>query len=47
MQSQLISVKTYPINYGKVQLNIKNQPLGIYFAKLLLSKPTIVKIIKH
>ncbi|PCH53703.1 MAG: hypothetical protein COC22_01910, partial [Flavobacteriaceae bacterium] len=42
IQSQLISIKTYPILYGKVQLNIEDKPTGLYFAKLYLEKPVIL-----
>jgi len=47
IQSQLIFIKTYPVIYGKVQLNIENQPTGLYIAKVQLDKPVILKIIKH
>ena len=47
IQSQLISVKTYPIVYGKVQLNIENHPTGLYIAKIKLEKPVSLKIIKQ
>mgnify|MGYP003630175202 CR=1 FL=1 len=47
IHSQLISVKTYPIVYGKVHLNIENQPSGLYFAKVKLDKPVTLKIIKQ
>ncbi|NQV77861.1 MAG: thrombospondin type 3 repeat-containing protein, partial [Lutibacter sp.] len=30
IHSHLISVKTYPILYGRVQLHIENQPTGVY-----------------
>tara|TARA_R110001583_G_scaffold160872_1_gene312758 strand:- start:30695 stop:34528 length:3834 start_codon:yes stop_codon:yes gene_type:complete len=47
IHSQLISVKTYPILYGKVQLNIENQTAGLYIAKVYLENPKILKIIKY
>lgn len=47
IHSQLISVKTYPIAYGRVQLNIENQPSGLYIAKVKLDKPITLKIIKQ
>ncbi|KIA97787.1 hypothetical protein OA93_12460 [Flavobacterium sp. KMS] len=43
---QLISAKTYPIESGKAQLNIENQPSGIYAAKIYLDTPEYIKIIK-
>ena len=45
--SQLISVKTYPVVYGRVQLNLSNKPTGLYFAKVNLEKPVTLKIIKQ
>jgi len=45
--SQLISIKIYPVINGKVQLSIKNQPTGIYIAKVHLDKPVTLKIIKQ
>ncbi|MDT8418699.1 MAG: M12 family metallo-peptidase, partial [Lutibacter sp.] len=45
--SQLISVKTYPVAYGKVQLSLENKPTGLYFAKVHLDKPVTIKIIKQ
>jgi hypothetical protein len=47
MQSQLISNKTYPVNFGKVQLDIQEKPTGVYFAKIQLNKPVVIKIIKQ
>lgn len=46
IQSQLMSTKVYPIQSGKVQLNIEDFPNGIYFAKILLKKPVNIKLIK-
>ena len=45
-QMQSISKKSYPVNNGKVQLNIENQANGVYFAKVGLANPVILKIIK-
>ena len=47
VQIQSISKKTYPVNNGKVQLNIENQANGVYFAKVGLANPVILKIIKE
>ncbi|WP_372792983.1 thrombospondin type 3 repeat-containing protein [Lutibacter sp.] len=47
IQSQLISIKTYPILYGKVQLNLENQPAGIYIVKVQLNSPVTLKILKQ
>ena len=45
--SQLISVKTYPVVYGKVQLSLENKPKGLYITKILLDQPVSIKIIKN
>jgi endonuclease I len=45
--SQMISVKTYPVVYGKVQLSLENKPTGLYIAKVLLEEPITIKIIKQ
>jgi len=45
--SQLISVKTYPVVYGKVQLSLENKPTGLYIVKMLLEQPVSIKIIKQ
>lgn len=47
IQSQLISSKTYALNYGKVQLNIEELPTGMYLAKVILDIPLTIKIIKQ
>ncbi|WP_428230573.1 T9SS type A sorting domain-containing protein [Flavobacterium sp.] len=43
---QLVSAKTYPVESGKAQLNLENQPSGIYAAKVYLNTPEYIKIIK-
>jgi len=45
--SQLISIRTYPVISGKVQVNLENKPIGLYIAKVLLDKPVSFKIIKQ
>lgn len=47
VQMQLISKKSYPVNNGKVQLNIENQANGVYIAKIGLESPVTLKIIKE
>jgi len=47
INSQLISIKTYPVFYGKVLLNLENKPTGLYIAKVLLDQPVSIKIIKQ
>jgi hypothetical protein len=46
VQIQSVSKKSYPVIDGKVQLNIENQPNGVYFAKVGLANPVLLKIIK-
>jgi endonuclease I len=46
-QMQLILAQTYPVNFGKVQLNIKDKPAGIYIAKINLDKPVVLKVVKN
>jgi len=46
IHSQLISTKTYPVVYGKVQLTLENQPTGLYIAKVHVDTPVILKIIR-
>ncbi|MEW7292098.1 FG-GAP-like repeat-containing protein [Aquimarina sp. 2304DJ70-9] len=46
IQSQLISTHSYLVKNGKVNLNLKNQPKGIYFAKVLIEEPVLLKILK-
>ncbi|MGM8361886.1 carbohydrate-binding protein [Flavobacterium sp. ARAG 55.4] len=45
--SKLISTKSYPINYGNVELNIEDVPSGLYFVKAILNTPVYFKIIKN
>jgi hypothetical protein len=47
VQSQSISKKLYPVNNGKVQLNIENQAKGVYFVKVGFANRVILKIIKE
>ncbi|NEW80702.1 MAG: T9SS type A sorting domain-containing protein, partial [Gelidibacter sp.] len=47
LNSQLISVKKYPVVYGKVKLSLENKPTGLYIAKVLLDQPVSIKIIKQ
>ena len=47
IQSQLISSKLYPVRYGKVQLNIENNPKGLYLARIITDNPITLKIIKQ
>ena len=47
IHSQLISSKSYPVVFGKTQLNIENNPKGVYIAKVLLTSPAVLKIVKN
>ncbi|KVV13755.1 alpha-amylase family glycosyl hydrolase [Flavobacterium sp. TAB 87] len=42
----LLSKKMYPVANNKIQMNLDNQSAGIYFVKIELDTPSIVKIIK-
>jgi Leucine-rich repeat (LRR) protein len=46
LDSQLISNGTYTIANGKVQLNLENQPAGLYMVKVNSDQPAYLKIIK-
>ena len=46
LQSQLISVKTYPVDNGKILLSLKDKPSGVYIAKIDSEEPINLKIIK-
>jgi subtilisin-like proprotein convertase family protein len=46
IQSQLISAQEYDVISGKVQLNINNKATGLYFIKVYLDNPVLLKIIK-
>jgi hypothetical protein len=45
--SQLISAKTYKVNFGKVELNIENQPKGLYIARIISDNIYTLKIVKQ
>ena len=47
IQSQLISSQVYSLKEGRVSLNIENKPKGVYFVKLNLEKPLLLKVIKN
>ncbi len=47
LQSQIISSEVYPVNSGKVNLNLEGKPDGIYFVELLLERPVNIKIVKQ
>ncbi|UMB59655.1 M12 family metallo-peptidase [Lutibacter sp. A80] len=47
IQSQLISVQNYTVTNNKVQLNLANNATGLYFAKVYLEEPIVLKIIKE
>ncbi|WP_299059554.1 BNR-4 repeat-containing protein [uncultured Polaribacter sp.] len=46
IQSRLLVSKTYPVNEGKVQLDIRENPNGIYFVKMNSKVPVFIKLIK-
>lgn len=47
LQSQLISSKSYPIQDGKIKLNIGNNSRGLYIVKVYLDHPIVFKILKQ
>ena len=48
MYSQLVSVKNYSVNGGKVEMDLQKEPNGIYFVKInSTTKPVFVKVIKQ
>lgn len=47
MSGQLISKQNYRNDYGKIQLNLDNNPKGVYAVKLHIDKPILLKIIKQ
>lgn len=47
MHSQFISSNVYTAQNGKIQINIGDKPAGIYFIKINLKKPVMLKIIKQ
>jgi hypothetical protein len=44
--SQLLSKNSYPVNNGKVQLDLSHNPTGIYYVKVLVKTPVTLKLIK-
>lgn len=46
IHSQLIKAQNYRINSGKINLDISNNPNGIYFVKINLEEPIFIKLIK-
>lgn len=46
IDSKIISKKTYTPTNGRVPFNIENQASGVYIAKIYLSQPKYLKIIK-
>ena len=47
IHSQLVELKTYKVNEGKVLLNIRDKPTGIYFVKVKMGEPVFIKLIKN
>jgi len=45
--SQLISKRTYPVENERVQLNLANEPSGVYIVKIYLDTPENLTIIKN
>ncbi len=47
VQSSLLSSKVYPVTYGKILLDIENQPSGVYYIQLNTSEPQLLKLVKQ
>lgn len=47
IQSQLLLSSKYPVINGNIQLDISNQPTGMYFALVFLEKPFLAKLVKN
>ncbi|MEW4923170.1 FG-GAP-like repeat-containing protein [Algibacter sp. 2305UL17-15] len=47
IHSQLISTRSYPIENGKVKMNLKDKPNGVYFVKVYIAEPLSLKIVKQ
>ena len=47
IHGQLISKEVYNGNSGKLQLSLENKSTGLYFVKIHLEKPVLIKIIKQ
>jgi hypothetical protein len=47
LQSQLVSKKSYPVVGGKVLMDIKNLPSGMYMVKVNMENPRMFKIVKQ
>jgi len=47
IHGQLISIEVYNGNSGKLQLSLENKSTGLYFVKIHLEKPVLIKIIKQ
>ena len=47
MQSQLINLKECKVEFGKVQMDIQDQPSGIYFVKVISNDSKVLRIIKE
>jgi len=47
IQSRLIVSKIYKVTKGRVAIDIKDKPSGVYFAKINSKNPVFVKLIKN
>jgi len=46
VQGQLIEMDLYKVNNGRIALSLEGKPVGIYFLKVGVTNPKILKIIK-
>ena len=47
LKSKLLSRKPYPVNSGKIQLNLAGAPSGLYLVKVNAEETSTLKIVKH
>jgi len=47
LKSKLLSRKPYPVNSGKIQLNLEGAPSGLYLVKVNAEETITLKIVKH
>ncbi|SDX97462.1 Endonuclease I [Lutibacter oricola] len=46
-QLLLISSKLYNVNYGRININLENQPTGVYFIKVYGTNTELIRVIKE
>lgn len=46
IQSQLLSVKSYRVSGGKIEIDLTNRPAGLYLMKLDIDQSNVMKVMK-